>query len=113
MCPGSLAQGAVGRRRIVGEPQDAVAQGSLVGEPLSWQLQSQRHGLQKLAAQAVEGAEEPAQVLAEPRGRARPDVVVHVLAIAVARGQLAPHVPEFLQVGPSAPLGGLDAEGPT
>ena len=40
----------------------------------------------------------------------RPDVVGHVVAVAVAGRQVAPDVPEFLEVVVGLALGGLDAE---
>jgi hypothetical protein len=41
----------------------------------------------------------------------RPDVVAHILAIGVALGQFAAHVPEFLQIDRRCALGRLDPEG--
>ncbi|MND81788.1 hypothetical protein D3C80_735940 [compost metagenome] len=104
--------GGVGRdRRIVQHPQDAVAQFDLVLEIVVAQLHVAGDGLEDLAAQLIQGVEHAVEVGLEALDLGRPDVVAHVLAIGMARGQFAPDVPELLEVHGGGALGGFDAEG--
>src|SRR5690349_21261487 len=73
-------------------------------------LEVARDRPEDLEARAVERGEKLLERIPEARHLRRPEVVGHVVAKFMARREIAPHVPELLEVVRLVPFGGLDPE---
>ena len=82
-----------------------------LGEPLARQAEVKRDRLEHARAGLLERCVELGEGLAEFRHFARPDIRSHEFGERVPSGQLAPDMPELLEVVHLGVLGGLHAEG--
>src|SRR5262245_59835097 len=90
--------------------QHAVALAHLVVEPVAVEPQISRDRFEKLAPHRVERMPELERGALEACIALDPDIVGHRRAVAMAGRQLAPDLPELLEVVVLRSLGRLDAE---
>ncbi len=99
-----------GNRRIVQQPQHRIAVLDRMIEPVGREPQMPRDRRQQPVARHVERREQVDEGLAKTRGLIGPDVGGHLRREAVALGEFAPDMPEFLEVDMRRALGDLGLE---
>jgi hypothetical protein len=109
---GARADRAIGRAghgRVVEQAQHRIAIGDGGHEPVGLKPQPDRDSRQDRGAHIVEGGKQRLERLAEALGCLGPDIG-HGTGQGMSFGQVAPDVPEFLEVADQGALGDLGAE---